>query len=160
MLDVYRTYYKLTGEPFRLSPDHRFSLAHRSYANAKAYLDYALFQGEGFIAITGGPGTGKTTLIGDILAGFEKTDMQVATLTSTQLESRDLLHMVAHSFDLHPDDRSKANLLLELEQFLNQQSYRGHRTILIVDEAQSLSPSALEELRLLANIQRKDQLLL
>ena len=160
MLDVYRTYYKLTGEPFRLSPDHRFSLAHRSYANAKAYLDYALLQGEGFIAITGGPGTGKTTLIGDILAGFEQTDMQVATLTSTQLESRDLLHMVAHSFDLHPEDRSKANLLLELERFLNQQSYRGHRTILIVDEAQSLSPSALEELRLLANIQRKDQLLL
>ena len=58
MLDVYRTYYKLTGEPFRLSPDHRFSLGHRSYANAKAYLDYALLQGEGFIAITGGPGTG------------------------------------------------------------------------------------------------------
>jgi len=160
MLDVYRTYYKLTGEPFRLSPDHRFSLDHRSYANAKAYLDYALLQGEGFIAITGSPGTGKTTLISDILAGFEETDMQVATLTSTQLESRDLLHMVAHAFDLHPEDRSKANLLLELERFLNQQSYRGHRTILIVDEAQSLSPSALEELRLLANIQRKDQLLL
>jgi len=160
MLDVYRTYYKLTGEPFRLSPDHRFSLGHRSYANAKAYLDYALLQGEGFIAITGAPGTGKTTLISDILAGFEQTDMQVATLTSTQLESRDLLHMVAHSFDLHPEDRSKANLLLELERFLNQQSYRGHRTILIVDEAQSLSRSALEELRLLANMQRKDQLLL
>ena len=160
MLDVYRTYYKLTGEPFRLSPDHRFSLGHSSYANAKAYLDYALLQGEGFIAITGAPGTGKTTLISDILAGFEQTDMQVATLTSTQLESRDLLHMVAHSFDLHPEDRSKANLLLELERFLNQQSYRGHRTILIVDEAQSLSPSALEELRLLANMQRKDQLLL
>ncbi len=160
MLDVYRTYYKLTGEPFRLSPDHRFSLSHRSYANAKAYLDYALLQGEGFIAITGSPGTGKTTLISDILAGFEQTDMQVATLTSTQLESRDLLHMVAHSFDLHPEDRSKANLLLELERFLNQQSYRGHRTILIVDEAQSLSTSALEELRLLANMQRNHQLLL
>ena len=160
MLDVYRTYYKLTGEPFRLSPDHRFSLDHRSYANAKAYLDYALLQGEGFIAITGSPGTGKTTLISDILAGFEETDMQVATLNSTQLESRDLLHMVAHAFDLHPQDRSKSNLLLELERFLNQQSYRGHRTILIVDEAQSLSPSALEELRLLANMQRKDQLLL
>jgi len=160
MLDVYRTYYKLTGEPFRLSPDHRFSLDHRSYANAKSYLDYALLQGEGFIAITGSPGTGKTTLISDILAGFEETDMQVATLTSTQLESRDLLHMVAHSFDLHPEDRSKSTLLMELERFLNQQSYRGHRTILIVDEAQSLSRSALEELRLLANMQRNHQLLL
>ena len=54
MLDVYRTYYKMTGEPFRLSPDHRFSLDHSSYANAKAYLQYAIFQGEGFIAVTGG----------------------------------------------------------------------------------------------------------
>jgi len=160
MLDVYRTFYKLTGEPFRLSPDHRFSLDHRSYANAKSYLDYALLQGEGFIAITGATGTGKTTLISDILAGFEETDLQVASLSSTQLESRDLLHMVAHAFDLHPEDRSKANLLLELERFLNQQSYRGHRTILIVDEAQSLSPGALEELRLLANMQRNHQLLL
>ena len=133
MLDVYRTFYQLTGEPFRLSPDHRFSLGHRSYANAKAYVDYALLQGEGFVAITGAPGTGKTTLIKDVLAGFEETDLRVAMITSTQLESRDLLHMVAHAFDVHPEDRSKANLLLELESFLNKQSYRGHRAILIVD---------------------------
>jgi len=160
MLDVYRTYYKMTGEPFRLSPDHRFSLAHNSYANAKAYLQYAIFQGEGFIAVTGGPGTGKTTLISDLVEGLDKEHIEVATLTSTQLESRDLLQMVVNLFDLHPEDKTKAGLLQELERFLNQQSYKGRRVILIVDEAQGLSASALEELRLLANLQRNHQLLL
>jgi len=160
MLDVYRTYYKMTGEPFRLSPDHRFSLAHSSYANAMSYLQYAIFQGEGFIAVTGGPGTGKTTLISDLIEGLDKEHIEVATLTSTQLESRDLLQMVVNLFDLHPDDKSKPGLLQELEQFLNQQSYKGRRVILIVDEAQGLTTGALEELRLLANLQRNHQLLL
>ncbi len=160
MLDVYRNYYGLTGEPFRLGPDHRFSLHHESYANAKAYLEYAIFQGEGFIAITGAPGTGKTTLISEILAELDRTKVQVATLTSTQLESRDLLQMVASSFDLHPKDASKANLLVEIETFLVRKIRDGQRAILIVDEAQGLSKGALEELRLLANLQYQYQLLL
>ncbi len=160
MLDVYRTYYQLTGEPFRLGPDHRFSLHHASYANAKAYLDFAIYQGEGFIAITGGPGTGKTTLISEILAGLNRDKIEVATLTSTQLESRDLLQMVASSFGLHPEKINKAELLLEIESFLLHRIREGHRAILIVDEAQGLSPSALEELRQLANLQYQYQLLL
>ena len=160
MLDVYRTYYKMTGEPFRLSPDHRFSLAHASYANAMSYLQYAIFQGEGFIAVTGGPGTGKTTLISDLIERLDKEHIEVATLTSTQLESRDLLQMVVNLFDLYPEDKSKPGLLQELEQFLNKQNYKGRRVILIVDEAQSLSAGALEELRLMANLQRNHQLLM
>ena len=160
MLDVYRNYYGLTGEPFRLGPDHRFSLHHESYANAKAYLEYAIFQGEGFIAITGAPGTGKTTLINEILAELDRGKVQVATLTSTQLESRDMLQMVASSFDLHPKDASKASLLVEIESFLLRKIREGQRAILIVDEAQGLSKGALEELRLLANLQYQYQLLL
>ncbi|VAW77017.1 hypothetical protein MNBD_GAMMA14-856 [hydrothermal vent metagenome] len=160
MLDVYRNYYGLSGEPFRLGPDHRFSLHHESYANAKAYLEYAIFQGEGFIAITGAPGTGKTTLISEILAELDREKVQVATLTSTQLESRDLLQMVAGSFDLHPKDASKASLLAEIESFLVRKIRDGQRAILIVDEAQGLSKGALEELRLLANLQYQYQLLL
>ena len=54
MLDLYGTFYKLTADPFRLSPDHRFVLDHPSYAKSKSYLEYALHRGEGFIVITGG----------------------------------------------------------------------------------------------------------
>ena len=160
MLDLYKTFYKLSADPFRLSPDHRFVLDHRSYAKSKSYLEYALHRGEGFIIITGGAGTGKTTLINEILAKLDKTRIQVATLTSTQLESRDLLHMVAASFGLPLKEMDKAALLLGLEEFLKQQGQQGRHAVLIVDEAQGLSHGALEELRLLANLQFNNRLLL
>ena len=71
MLNIYETVYGLSADPFRLSPDYRFSYSHPSYAKSKAYLDYALLQGEGFVIITGGPGTGKTTLVREILANID-----------------------------------------------------------------------------------------
>ncbi|TCK18195.1 putative secretion ATPase (PEP-CTERM system associated) [Thiogranum longum] len=160
MLDLYETFYKLTADPFRLSPDHRFVLDHDSYVKSRSYLEYALHRGEGFIVITGGAGTGKTTLISEILAKLDKTQIQVATLNSTQLEARDLLHMVASSFGLPLRAVDKAAILLELEEFLKQQGKKGRRAVLIVDEAQGLSQSALEELRLLANLQFNNRLLL
>ncbi len=160
MLTLYETYYKLSADPFRLSPDHRFAFGHRSYARAKAYLEYALHRGEGFITITGSAGTGKTTLISEILADLDKSRLKVATLNSTQLEGKDLLQMVAALFDLEYEDESKASLLLEIEKFVKQLSQKGRRAVLIVDEAQGLSPSAVEELRLLANLQSNHRLLL
>lgn len=160
MLTLYESYYKLSADPFRLSPDHRFSFGHRSYARAKAYLEYALHRGEGFITITGSAGTGKTTLISEILAELDKSRLKVATLNSTQLEGKDLLQMVAALFGLEYEDESKAALLLEIEEFLKQLSQKGRRAVLIVDEAQGLSPSAVEELRLLANLQFNHRLLL
>jgi putative secretion ATPase (PEP-CTERM system associated) len=160
MLNIHETVYKLDADPFRLSPDHRFAYGHRSYARSKAYLDYALLQGEGFVMITGAPGTGKTTLIREIMANIDIASVQVATLTSTQLRTRDLLQMVATAFNLRFADADKATLLTVLEQFLMQQCQSGRRAVLIVDEAQGLSVSALEELRLLANLQRDNQMLL
>jgi type II secretory pathway predicted ATPase ExeA len=160
VLELYKSCYNLEGEPFRLSPDHRFSFPHRSYANAKAYLEYAFSQGEGFIAITGGPGTGKTTLINDLLEGLDRSRILVATLTSAQLDLDHLIVLVISSFGLQVKGDSIALSLMELEQFLVQRNRRGDRAILIVDEAQGLSPASLEELRLLSNLQHDERLLL
>ena len=160
MLDIYKTRYQLKDHPFRLGPDHRFSLDHPSYANAKAYLEYAISQGEGFIAITGEPGTGKTTLIHGLLAGLDKTHIQVATLTCAQLDPRSLIEMVLTSFGLQRNEGSKASLLAELETFLVKQSRSGRHAVLIVDEAQGMSPESLEELRLLSNLQHDNRLLM
>ena len=160
MINIYETVYKLSADPFRLSPDHRFSYGHPSYARAKAYLEYALLQGEGFVMITGAPGTGKTTLVREILANIDIVSVEVATLTSTQLRTRDLLQMVATAFGLRFQDADKASLLTALEQSLQQQYKSGRRAVLIVDEAQGLSINALEELRLLANLQGDNQMLL
>jgi len=160
MLDIYKTRYRLRDHPFRLGPDHRFSLDHPSYANAKAYLEYAISQGEGFIAITGEPGTGKTTLIHGLLAGLDKKHIQVATLTCAQLDPRSLIEMVVTSFSLQRNEGSKASLLAELEAFLVKQSRSGRHAVLIVDEAQGMSPESLEELRLLSNLQHDNRLLM
>ena len=160
MLDVYKTRYKLNGEPFRLSPDHQFSFSHPSYANAEAYLKYAISQGEGFIAITGGPGTGKTTLVNALLAGLDETRINVAMLRHAQLDPGNLVRMVVDAFALPLEDANSANPVSALEQFLRQQNQAGHRAVLIVDEAQGLSSAELEELRLLSNLQHNDRLLL
>jgi len=158
MLDVYKSCYKLTGQPFRLSPDYRFCYSHRTYDEAKAYLKYAVSEGEGFVAITGAPGTGKTTLISALLSELDKTRVKVANLANEQLDTRDLVERVNDAFDL-PADNGVAPLP-KLMRFLNQNSQEGGHAILIVDEAHCLTPAALEELRLLSNLQNYDGLLM
>ena len=158
MLDVYKSCYKLKGQPFRLSPDYRFSFSHRTYDEAKAYLKYATNEGEGFVVITGAPGTGKTTLIATLLAELDTTRVKVATLANEQLDSRQLVERVNDAFGL-PAENGVAPLP-QLMRFLNRNSDEGGRAILIVDEAQSLTNETLEELRLLSNIQNYDGLLL
>lgn len=160
MLDVYKSFYNLKDQPFRLSPDYRFCFNHPSYANAKSYLKYAVVEGEGFVAITGEPGTGKTTLIAALLAELDSTRVQVATLANVQIDSDNLLNMVLEEFDLPTGDNSQANPISMLKRFLIQQYKNGRRCILIIDEAQGLPVSSLEELRLISNLQYENSLLL
>jgi general secretion pathway protein A len=158
MLDVYKSCYNLTGQPFRLSPDYRFSFNHPSYDEAKSYLKYAVAEGEGFVVITGAPGTGKTTLIGSLLAELDNARVRVANIAHQKLDPRSLVERVNDAFEL-PADNDIAPLP-KLMRFLNQNSQQGGRAILIVDEAQTLNHEALEELRLLSNLQNYDGLLL
>ena len=160
MLDVYKSRYKLEGQPFRLSPDYRFSFGHPTYEDAMSYLKYAISEGEGFVAITGAPGTGKTTLIETLLADIDDALIKVSTLTSTALDTRVLVERVLDAYGVHPGNLSGINPLALLIQFLTKQVQRGGRTVLIVDEAQTLTESALEELRILSNLQHSNQLLL
>lgn len=158
MLDVYKSCYNLQGQPFRLSPDYRFSFNHPSYDEAKSYLKYAVSEGEGFVVITGAPGTGKTTLIGSLLAELDNERVRIANIAHQKLDPRSLVERVNDAFGL-PVDNDIAPLP-KLMRFLNQNSQSGGRAILIVDEAQALTQEALEELRLLSNLQNYDGLLL
>jgi len=157
---MYETYYKLQAEPFRLSPDHRFCYAHKGYTKAKAYMAYAFSRAEGFVMITGRPGTGKTTLIGDLLETLSQDNVTTANLVCTQLQADDLLKTVAYSFGVGSSGLDKAELLQRLNVIFSNWHRDGRRALLIVDEAQDLSPSAMEELRLLTNIQLNGQPLL
>ncbi|MAT92290.1 MAG: hypothetical protein CME59_06785 [Halioglobus sp.] len=157
---MYEVFYNLKAEPFRLSPDHRFCYEHKGYARARAYMAYAFMRAEGFVMITGRPGTGKTTLIGELVESLARDNVHTANLVCTQLQADDLLRTVAYSFGVGADGVDKAELLQRLNVQFHRWHRDGRRALLIVDEAQDLSPSAMEELRLLTNIQQNGQPLL
>lgn len=160
MLDVYKSVYNLEGAPFRLSPDHRFCFGHRSYDDAKSYLKYAISEGEGIVAITGAPGTGKTTLIASLVSELDLEQVQVGVVTNVQLDSSNLLEMVIDAFSVNLDHSSSSSVMEGFKLYLRHQSEKGRRVILIVDEAQGLSAELLEELRLFSNLQHHSKLLL
>ena len=160
MLDVYKSVYNLEGQPFRLSPDYRFSFGHPTYEDAKSYLKYAINEGEGIVAITGAPGTGKTTLIASLIAELDVGHVHVGVVTNVQLDASNLIDMVVDAFSLQIEHSDSVSLIKEFKQFLRREHQKGRRVILIVDEAQGLTAELLEELRLFSNLQHNTELLL
>jgi type II secretory pathway predicted ATPase ExeA len=150
---MYHAFYQLHTDPFRLTPDPAFCFRHQRYARALAYMQYALRQGEGFIMVTGLPGTGKTTLIEQFHSELNGARTLVAKLTSTQLQADELLRLICLSLGVSIEAQDKAGMLHQLRQFFVAQANKGRRTLLLIDEAQDLPLSALEELRLLGNLQ-------
>ncbi len=157
---MYEDFYKLSGKPFQLTPDPRFYFDTRTHKKAMAYLTYGLSQGEGFIIITGDVGAGKTTLVGHLFDTLDKSRFVLAKVVTTQLDADTMLKMVAASFGIATDGLDKAGILRRIEEFLRQQYRERRRTLLIVDEAQNLPVSALEELRMLSNFQDGNRALL
>jgi len=150
---MYDDHYGLSGRPFALTPDPKFWFDTATHRKAMAYLGYGLSQGEGFIVITGDVGAGKTTLVGHLMATIDRERLNVIKIVSTQIEADDLLRLVAEGLDVDPHTMSKAQLLSAIERGLHAVARSGRRTLLIVDEAQALPVSALEELRMLSNFQ-------
>jgi general secretion pathway protein A len=148
---MYEDFYRLSGKPFQLTPDPRFYFDTRTHKKAMAYLTYGLSQGEGFIIITGDVGAGKTTLVGHLFDALDKTRYVLAKVVTTQLDADSMLKMVAGALGIKVDGLDKAGILTRIELFLRQQFRERRRTLLIVDEAQNLPVSALEELRMLSN---------
>lgn len=157
---MYTDHYGLTGRPFQLTPDPAFYFESATHRKAMAYLGYGLAQGEGFIVITGDIGAGKTTLVGHLMATIDRARLSVVRLVSTQVEGDDMLRLTAQGLGLASEGVAKAQLLDRVERFLHAQAREGKRTLLIVDEAQNLPVSALEELRMLSNFQSGGQALL
>ena len=150
---MYDEFYGLTGKPFQLTPDQRFFFDSQGHHRALAYLRYGLDQGEGFIVISGGIGTGKTMLVRTLFAELEDRDVMAAQLVTTQVEPDDMLRMVCASFGLAHEGMNKATLLHNLEVIARARFAEGKRILLVVDEAQNLPARSLEELRMLANFQ-------
>jgi general secretion pathway protein A len=150
---MYDEFYRLDGKPFQLTPDQRFFFNSQVHHRAMAYLRYGLEQGEGFIVITGGIGTGKTMLVRALFSELENHDIMAAQLVTTQVGPEDMLRMVCASFGLAHEGMNKATLLHNLEVIARTRFAEGKRILLVVDEGQNLPASSIEELRMLANFQ-------
>ncbi|MBL0125772.1 MAG: AAA family ATPase [Betaproteobacteria bacterium] len=157
---MYESFYGLSGKPFQLNPDPAFYFGSRQHKRAMSYLEYGLHQNEGFIVITGEIGAGKTTLVRNLLSQLNDEQVVAAHLVSTQLDADDTLRMVAAAFGIPTKKVDKSELLLLLEAYLVSVARDGKRCLLVVDEAQNLTPRAVEELRMLSNFQLETHALL
>ena len=157
---MYEAYYGLSGKPFQLNPDPSFFFGSRGHKRAFAYLQYGVYQSEGFIVITGEVGAGKTTIVRNLFEQLDRSQLVAAQIVSTHLDADDMLRAVSTAFGLPTRAVDKATLLASLEAFLCQLAIERKRALLVVDEAQNLSPRAVEELRMLSNFQFQDQALL
>jgi general secretion pathway protein A len=152
---MYEEFYKFTGKPFQLNPDPSFFFQSAGHQRAMAYLRYGLQQGQGFIIVTGDVGTGKTMLVNNLFKEIESQDVVAAKIVSTNVNENDLLRIVCSEFDLPYERLSKASLLKQLEVFFKSCVDEGKRVLLVVDEAQNMPRSSLEELRMLSNFDYK-----
>ncbi|WOE73781.1 XrtA/PEP-CTERM system-associated ATPase [Alterisphingorhabdus coralli] len=157
---MYESYYGLDARPFQLTPDPQYYFDSRTHRKALSYLGYGLAQGEGFIVITGEVGAGKTTLVGHLMETIDRDRLHAAQIVTSQLSSEDLLRLTAEQFGVPSQGIEKAALLRALESHFQAEARAGRRCLLIVDEAQNLDRTALEQLRMLSNFQLGSQALL
>jgi len=150
---MYERFYNLRERPFSLTPDPDYLYPSRVHSEALGYLRYGVEGQAGFVVITGEIGSGKTTLLQTVLRGLDR-QTSVSRLVNTMLDAKELLEAIMLDFGLDPGQgRSKPMLLRDLARFLVDQRLSGRLAMLVVDEAQNLSMTALEEVRMLSNLE-------
>ena len=156
---MYLSHYQLTKKPFQLSPDPEFLWLGETHKEALATLRYGILENRGLLLLVGDVGTGKTTLVNGLLNSLND-DITVATIFDPGLEKIEFFNFLANAFKLDRRYESKGDFLVHFIHFLNREYAQGRKALLIIDEAQRLSPEMLEEIRLLSNIEKQDAKLL
>src|SRR3989338_1009264 len=151
---MYEQFYGLSEKPFSLTPNPRFVFQSEQYRTAEEALLYGVAQKEGFMLVTGAPGTGKTTLCRDLLEKLDPEKYRVALLFNPFLNGVEMLQALLSEFALgDATTTSRKELLDRLNTYLLQQLANGRTSIAIFDEAQHLSTEFLEQIRVLSNLE-------
>lgn len=155
---MYEAFYGLRTRPFSILPDPAFLYLSNGHRAAAALLDYALGERSGFTVITGAIGTGKTTLLRHATARLG-TDVALGMISNTHASLGIMSRRVLTAFGGSAGALDPVLVLHGLQGFLSEQSALGRRALLVIDEAQNLAPDALEELRMLSNLNAETELL-
>lgn len=156
---MYEEFYNLTEKPFSLTPDPKFLFLSKKHRDAFEILLYGIRRKEGFSLLTGGVGTGKTMLCRALLERLDP-NIKVALILNPMLSEEELLKAVLQDLGLDYSKNSRKELIDELNSFLLSQASSGRNTVLILDEAQNLSTSVLEQVRILSNLETEKEKLI
>jgi len=156
---MYEEFYHLRERPFNLVPDPDFLYLSPQHKLARAYLEYGIRQRLGFVVLTGEVGTGKTTLIKSLIRARE-SGHRLGVLYQTSMAAWDLLDTLLREFEVRGHYPNRTAKLAAFNQFLLRAYSQSENVVLLVDEAQNLGPEALEEIRLLSNLQTEKEPLL
>lgn len=149
---MYEQHFSFRCKPFELLPNPDFLFHSNTHKKAITYLDYGLKEKVGFILLTGEIGSGKTTIIRNFIKNLSSS-VKLSRINNTKVSSQQLISMINEDFGLDVEGKSKIKLLSELNDFLIDQYSKKSQPILLIDEAQNLSPNLLEEIRLLSNLE-------
>lgn len=157
---MYKKHFGFVEKPFGITPDPSFLYFSSKHKVAFSMLEYGFFEQDGITVITGDVGVGKTTLLQHLLSQVDDSRYSIGLINNTHRSLGTMLQWIALSLDIDTDGKDPLSQFRQIQQYLLDQYAQGRSTVLIVDEAQNLGKEALEELRLLTNINaHKDQLL-
>jgi len=149
---MYEQFFNLKAKPFDLVPNPEFLFLSKGHKKAITYLDYGIREKVGFILLTGEVGSGKTTILRNLIKEV-KEQIVLSKIFNTKVTSDQLIAMINEDFGLQVSGKDKVALLRDLYEFLIEQYAIGCQPILIIDEAQNLSAELLEEVRMLSNLE-------
>ena len=149
---MYESSFGLSKNPFALTPDPTVLFTTASYREALAGITYAILKRKGFVILSGDAGTGKTTLLNSIVSTMPDRAV-FARIVNPTLSASEFFELLLIEFGIPGVSSSKAQRLVQLREFLTRADEEGRAAVLVVDEAQTLTPTLLEEIRLLTNFE-------
>jgi len=156
---MYEKFYNFSEKPFNTTPDSKFFFASSKHNEALNSLIYAINERKGFVVITGEIGAGKTTISRTLLGRIDG-DTKVAIITNTHITQKELIELILDDLNVDYSPGGKQKLIKQLNKFLIEQLTMNIKVVVLIDEAQNLTPKVLEEIRMLSNLETEKEKLI
>jgi len=153
---MYLSFYGLKEKPFNVTSDPHFLFMSKRHKEALSHLLYGIKERKGFLEITGEIGTGKTTVCRALLNNLDERT-KTAFILNPNLSELQLLQAIIEDFGMAAGRKTKLSLQQQLNSFLIDQLRQDNNVILILDEAQNLNSSLLENIRMLSNLETEKE---